>query len=140
MSYGRQERAMKITITSIFVDDQQSALAFYTDVLGFKVRHNVPMGEHAWITGVSPSAPDGPELLLEPASHPAVQPYRNALNKDGIPLAQFGVDDVKDEYERLTAQGVTFTQPPTQFEDHLIAVFDDTCGNLIMIQSESSTD
>mgnify|MGYP001244988489 CR=1 FL=1 len=140
MSYGRQERAMKITITSIFVDDQQSALAFYTDVLGFKVRHNVPMGEHAWITVVSPSAPDGPELLLEPASHPAVQPYRNALNKDGIPLAQFGVDDVKDEYERLTAQGVTFTQPPTQFEDHLIAVFDDTCGNLIMIQSESSTD
>ncbi|MBL63932.1 MAG: VOC family protein [Actinomycetota bacterium] len=131
---------MKITITSIFVDDQQSALAFYTDVLGFKVRHNVPMGEHAWITVVSPSAPDGPELLLEPASHPAVQPYRNALNKDGIPLAQFGVDDVKDEYERLTAQGVTFTQPPTQFEDHLIAVFDDTCGNLIMIQSESSTD
>ena len=131
---------MKITLTSIFVDDQQSALAFYTDVLGFKVRHNVPMGEHAWITVVSPSAPDGPELLLEPASHPAVQPYRNALNKDGIPLAQFGVDDVKDEYERLTAQGVTFTQPPTQFEDHLIAVFDDTCGNLIMIQSESSTD
>ncbi len=140
MSYGRQERAMKITITSIFVDDQQSALAFYTDVLGFKVRHNVPMGEHAWITVVSPSAPDGPELLLEPASHPAVQPYRNALNKDGIPLAQFGVDDVKDEYERLTAQGVTFTHTPNQFEDPLLAVFDDTCGNLIMIQSESSTD
>ena len=129
---------MKITITSIFVDDQESALAFYTDVLGFEVRHNVPMGEHAWITVVSPSFPDGPELLLEPSSHPAVAPYRNALKQDGIPLAQFGVDDVKGEYERLTAKGVTFTQPPTDLGEYAIAIFDDTCGNLIMIQSDSN--
>ena len=129
---------MKITITSIFVDDQESALAFYTDVLGFEVRHNVPMGEHAWITVVSPSFPDGPELLLEPSSHPAVAPYRNALKQDGIPLAQFGVDNVKGEYERLTAKGVTFTQPPTDLGEYAIAIFDDTCGNLIMIQSDSN--
>ncbi len=131
---------MNITITSIFVDDQDSALAFYTDVLGFEVRHNVPMGEHAWITVVSPSFPDGPELLLEPSSHPAVAPYRNALKQDGIPLAQFGVDDVKGEYERLTAKGVTFTQPPTDLGEYAIAIFDDTCGNLIMIQSDSNAD
>ena len=129
---------MNITITSIFVDDQESALAFYTDVLGFEVRHNVPMGEHAWITVVSPSFPDGPELLLEPSSHPAVAPYRNALKEDGIPLAQFGVDNVKGEYERLTAKGVTFTQPPTDLGEYAIAIFDDTCGNLIMIQSDSN--
>ena len=131
---------MNITITSIFVDDQESALAFYTDVLGFEVRHNVPMGEHAWITVVSPSFPDGPELLLEPSSHPAVAPYRNALKEDGIPLAQFGVDNVKGEYERLTAKGVTFTQPPTDLGEYAIAIFDDTCGNLIMIQSDSNAD
>ena len=131
---------MNITITSIFVDDQESALAFYTDVLGFEVRHNVPMGEHAWITVVSPSFPDGPELLLEPSSHPAVAPYRNALKQDGIPLAQFGVDDVKGEYERLTAKGVTFTQPPTDLGEYAIAIFDDTRGNLIMIQSDSNAD
>lgn len=131
---------MKITITGVFVDDQEAALAFYTDVLGFQVKHNVPVGEHAWITVVSPNAPDGPELLLEPAGHPAVKPYRDALVEDGIPLAQFGVDDVEAEYERLTAHGVTFTQPPTDYEDHVIAVFDDTCGNLIMIQSDSAAD
>ena len=131
---------MRITITSVFVDHQESALAFYTDVLGFQVRHNVPLGEHAWITLVSPTDPHGPELLLEPADHPAVKPYRDALVGDGIPLAQFAVDDVEAEYERLTAKGVTFTQPPTEYGDHVLAVFDDTCGNLIMIQSGSSAD
>ena len=130
---------MRITITSVFVDDQESALAFYTDVLGFQLKHNVPVGEDAWITVVSPSAPDGPELLLEPAGHAAVKPYRDALVADGIPLAQFGVDDVEAEHERLTALGVTFTQPPTEFGDHVLAVFDDTCGNLIMIQSDSAS-
>lgn len=127
---------MRITITSVFVDDQDAALAFYTDVLGFQVKHNEPMGEHAWITVVSPTVPDGPELLLEPADHPAVKPYRDALIEDGIPLAQFAVDDVKAEYERLIARGVTFTQTPTEFDGVVVAVFDDTCGNLIMIQSE----
>ena len=129
---------MRITITSVFVNDQESALMFYTNVLGFQVKQNVPMGEHAWITVVSPTNPEGPELLLEPAGHPAVKPYRDALTEDGIPLAQFGVDDVKVEYERLTAHGVIFTQPPTKHGDHLTAVFDDTCGNLIMIQSDSA--
>ena len=129
---------MRITITSVFVNDQESALKFYTNVLGFQVKQNVPMGEHAWITVVSPTNPEGPELLLEPAGHPAVKPYRDALTEDGIPLAQFGVDEVKVEYERLTAHGVIFTQPPTKYGDHLIAVFDDTCGNLIMIQSDRS--
>lgn len=140
MAYCRERHTMRITITSVFVNDQESALTFYTDVLGFQVKHNVPMGEHAWITVVSPTAPEGPELLLEPAGHPAVKPYRDALIQDGIPLAQFGVDEVKAEYERLTAQGVTFTQPPTEYGDHVIAVFDDTCGNLIMIQSDSAAD
>lgn len=129
---------MNITITGVYVDDQESALAFYTDVLGFQLKHNVPVGEHAWITVVSPTAPDGPELLLEPVGHPAVKPYRDALAEDGIPLAQFNVDDVETEYERLTAHGVTFTQPPTPYEDKVMAVFDDTCGNLVMIQSDSA--
>ena len=131
---------MRITITGVYVDDQDAALAFYTEVLGFQLKHNVPVGEHAWITVVSPTSPDGPELLLEPAGHPAVKPYRDALVEDGIPLAQFGVDDVEAEYERLTAHGVTFTQPPTDYEDKVIAVFDDTCGNLVMIQSDSTAD
>ncbi len=131
---------MRVTITSVFVDDQRAALAFYTDVLGFQVRHDVPMGEHAWITVVSPADPDGPELLLEPAAHPAVRPYRDALVADGIPLAQFGVDDVEAEHERLVALGVRFTQPPTAYGEHVLAVFDDTCGNLIMIQSAAPAD
>lgn len=127
---------MRIAITSVFVDDQQAALAFYTDVLGFQTKHNTPMGEHSWTTVVSSSDPDGPELLLEPATHPAVKPYRDALNEDGIPLAQFAVDDVETEYERLTALGVTFTQTPTDVGAAMTAVFDDTCGNLILIITE----
>lgn len=124
---------MRIALTSLFVDDQREALAFYTDVLGFTKRHDVPVGEDSWLTVVSPEAPDGPELLLEPAGHPAVKPYRDALAEDGIPLAQFAVDDVEAEYERLTGLGVTFTQPPTDIGNAWIAVFDDTCGNLIQI-------
>lgn len=130
---------MRISITGVYVDDQDAALEFYTDVLGFEVKHNVPVGEHAWITVVSPESSDGPELLLEPVGHPAVQPYRDALVEDGIPLAQFAVDDVAAEYERLVQRGVTFTQPPTHYDDdHVMAVFDDTCGNLIMIQSDAT--
>jgi len=137
MAHRRERHTVRITITSVFVDNQEAALGFYTDVLGFEVKHNMPMGEHAWITVVSPSAPDGPELLLEPAGHPAVKPYRDALMEDGIPLAQFAVEDVNTEYERLIAHGVAFTQPPTDLDNEVIAVFDDTCGNLIMISSES---
>lgn len=124
---------MRIRLTSVFVDDQRAALAFYTDVLGFTKRHDIPLGDDAWLTVVSPEDPDGPELLLEPAGHPAVKPYRDALVEDGIPLVQFAVDDVAAEYERLTARGVTFTQPPTDIGNAVVAVLDDTCGNLVQI-------
>jgi predicted enzyme related to lactoylglutathione lyase len=127
---------MRIALTSVFVDDQQAALAFYTDVLGFTKRHDIPLGSDSWLTVVSPDSPDGPELLLEPSSHPAVNPYRNALVKDGIPLAQFAVDDVEAEHVRLTGKGVVFIQPPTDIGRAVVAVFDDTCGNLIQLIAE----
>jgi catechol 2,3-dioxygenase-like lactoylglutathione lyase family enzyme len=127
---------MRINITSVFVDDQRAALAFYTDVLGFTKHHDIPLGgEAAWLTVVSPDAPDGPELLLEPSGHPAVKPYRDALVEDGIPLAQFEVDDVTAEHARLVDRGVVFTQPPTDAGPVMMAVFDDTCGNLVQIVS-----
>jgi predicted enzyme related to lactoylglutathione lyase len=124
---------MKISLTSLFVDDQRAALAFYTDVLGFKKRHDIPLGENFWLTVESPEVVDGPELLLEPAGHPAVKPYRDALMEDGIPLAQFSVDDIEAEYARLTSRGVVFTQPPTDIGTALVAVLNDTCGNLIQL-------
>lgn len=124
---------MRIELTSIYVDDQRAALAFYTDVLGFTKHHDIPLGDDSWLTVVSRDAPDGPELLLEPAGHPAVKPYRDALAADGIPLAQFAVDDVEAEHERLTALGVTFTQPPTDIGPAVVAVLDDTCGNLVQL-------
>ena len=127
---------MRISMTSVYVDDQPKALAFYTNVLGFQKHHDVPLGEHSWLTVVSPTSPDGPELLLEPASHPAVKPYRDALVADGIPLAQFAVDDVQAEYDRLRTAGVEFTQAPTDFGPVTVAVFDDTCGNLIQIVTQ----
>jgi catechol 2,3-dioxygenase-like lactoylglutathione lyase family enzyme len=126
---------VKIQLTSIFVDDQRAALAFYTDVLGFSVRHDIPLGDAWWLTVVSPEDPDGPELLLEPAGHPAVKPYRDALVEDGIPLVQFAVDDVEAEHRRLVEKGVVFTQPPTDAGPVMVAVFDDTCGNLVQIVS-----
>lgn len=124
---------MRITLTSVYVDDQRAALAFYTDVLGFTKHHDVPIGDDAWLTVVAPDQPDGPELLLEPSGHPAVKPYRDALVEDGIPLLQLSVDDVEAEHERLTARGVVFTQPPTDIGPAVMAVFDDTCGNLVQI-------
>ena len=124
---------MKIALTSLFVDDQRAALAFYTDVLGFTKRHDIPLGDDFWLTVVSPESPDGPELLLEPSGHPAVKPYRDALVEDGIPLAQFAVQDIEAEHARLTSKGVVFTQPPTDIGTAVMAVFDDTCGNLIQI-------
>jgi len=124
---------MKITLTSVMVDDQAKALAFYTDVLGFRVKHDVPLGEHRWLTVVSPEAPEGVELLLEPDEHPAARPFKAALMEDGIPFASFGVDDVGREYERLEGLGVRFTQPPTDMGPVTTAVLDDTCGNLIQI-------
>lgn len=125
---------MRIHLTSVFVDDQEQALRFYTEVLGFQKKHAVPMGEHRWLTVVSPEDPGGPELLLEPSSHPAVGPYRQALVEDGIPCAAFAVDDMHAEYERLSGLGVRFTQPPVEMGNVTTAVLDDTCGNLIRLQ------
>ncbi|MFF9064332.1 VOC family protein [Streptomyces sp. NPDC014891] len=128
---------MKIHLTSVFVDDQAEAERFYTEILGFVKKHDVPLGgTDRWLTVVSPDAPGGTELLLEPAGHPAVKPYRDALAQDGIPLAQFAVEDVRAEFERLTALGVRFTQEPLEMGPVTTAVFDDTCGNLIQIASE----
>ncbi|GAA5148510.1 VOC family protein [Nocardioides marinquilinus] len=126
---------MRIRLTSLFVDDQAAARTFYTEVLGFAVKHEVPMGEHLWLTVVDPDDPDGVELLLEPAGHPAVGPYRDALVADGIPLAQLTVDDVDGEHARLAAAGVVFTQAPTQMGPVRTAVLDDTCGNLVQLVS-----
>ncbi|MFJ4836022.1 VOC family protein [Streptomyces sp. NPDC088747] len=125
---------MKIQLTSVFVDDQAKALHFYTEILGFVMKHDVPLGEKdRWLTVVSAEEPHGVELLLEPAGHPAVKPYRDTLVQDGIPLAQFAVDDVRAEYERLSGLGVRFTQEPLEMGPVTTAVFDDTCGNLIQI-------
>jgi catechol 2,3-dioxygenase-like lactoylglutathione lyase family enzyme len=127
---------MKINLTSVLVDDQKKALAFYTDVLGFQEKTNVPMGEHSWLTVVSPDDPDGVELVLEPDAHPAAKPFKDALVADGIPYTSFAVGDVQAEYERLSAQGVVFTQAPLTMGPVTTAVFDDTCGNLIQIAAQ----
>jgi catechol 2,3-dioxygenase-like lactoylglutathione lyase family enzyme len=124
---------MKIQLTSVFVDDQDKALRFYTEVLGFEKKEDVPVGEYRWLTLVSPAEHDGTRLLLEPDAHPAVKPFKDALVDDGIPFATFGVDDVYAEYERLHSLGVRFTQQPTDLGPGTTAVFEDTCGNLIAI-------
>jgi len=126
---------VKIITTNVFVDDQSRALDFYTEVLGFEKKTDLPAGEHRWLTVVSPSSPDGVELLLEPSDHPAVAPFKAALVGDGIPYASFAVDDVAAEHARMTALGVRFVQPPTTMGTVTVAVFDDTCGNLIQIAS-----
>lgn len=125
---------MRIHLTSVFVEDQTAALAFYTGVLGFVKKHDVPLGGGArWLTVVSPEQPDGTELLLEPSGHRAVPPYKAALREDGIPAASFAVDDVAAEYERLRGLGVVFTQEPLAMGPVTTAVFADTCGNLIQL-------
>lgn len=129
---------MKIRLTSVFVDDQAVALRFYTEILGFVKKHDVPVGEKdRWLTVVSPEEPGGTELLLEPLGHPAARTYRDALVADGIPLAQFAVDDVHAEYERMRGLGVRFTQEPVETGPVTTAVFDDTCGNLIQIATQA---
>ncbi|MGI8313219.1 VOC family protein [Saccharopolyspora hattusasensis] len=124
---------MKIHLTSVFVDDQDKALRFYTDMLGFAKKHEIPLGKDRWLTVVSPDDLDGTELLLEPDSHPAVKPYKEALVKDGIPAASFAVEDVTAEFNRLRELGVRFTQEPLEMGPVTTAVLDDTCGNLIQI-------
>jgi len=126
---------MRINLTSVLVDDQDKALTFYTDVLGFVKKTEVPLGEHRWLTVVSAEDPDGVQLLLEPDGHPAVGPFKKALSADGIPFASFAVDDVPAEVERLKALGVHFTQEALQMGPVTTAVLDDTCGNLIQISS-----
>jgi catechol 2,3-dioxygenase-like lactoylglutathione lyase family enzyme len=124
---------MRIHLASVLVDDQEKALGFYTDVLRFQKKTDVPLGEARWLTVVSPEAPDGPELALEPDSHPAAGPYKAALVADGIPANAFAVDDVEAEFQRLRDLGVRFTQEPLEMFGVTTAVFDDTCGNLIQI-------
>ena len=127
---------MRIHAASVMVDDQQKALRFYTETLGFQVKHNIPLGEHSWIAVVSAEAPEGTELVLEPDEHPAARPFKRALVEDGIPWTSFAVDDVEAEHERLMARGVRFVQPPTDLGTVIAAVFDDSCGNLIQIAEE----
>jgi catechol 2,3-dioxygenase-like lactoylglutathione lyase family enzyme len=124
---------MRISLTSVLVDDQDKALGFYTDVLGFQKKNDIPVGEARWLTVVSPEAPEGPELLLEPDAHPAAKPYKAALVADGIPATSFAVEDVQAEFQRLRGLGVRFTQDPVDMGAVTTAVFDDTCGNLIQI-------
>ncbi len=124
---------MRIVVSSVFVDDQDKALAFYTTKLGFVKKDDIPLGAARWLTVVAPDAPDGTELLLEPDSHPAVGPFKRALMQDGIPFASFGVDDIHAEYERLCAAGVQFSQPPVEMGPVTTAVLEDTCGNLIQL-------
>jgi catechol 2,3-dioxygenase-like lactoylglutathione lyase family enzyme len=127
---------VRINVTSVLVDDQDKALKFYTEVLGFLKKTEIPVGDARWLTVVSPDEPDGTELLLEPDGHPAAGPFKQALVEDGIPFTSFAVDDAAAEYERLRAKGVRFTQAPVEMESVTTAVLDDTCGNLIQIASQ----
>ena len=130
----RRLLVMRINITSVFVDEQVKALRFYTEVLGFVKKNDVPLGgEDRWLTVVSPENPEGTELLLEPSGHPAAKPFKDALVADGIPFTQFAVYDVPAEYERLRGLGVRFTQEPTVMGPVTTEVLDDTCGNLLQI-------
>ncbi|AXM94559.1 VOC family protein [Pseudomonas plecoglossicida] len=124
---------MKIVVTSILVDDQAKALAFYHYVLGFEPKDDIPMGQYRWLTLTSPNDPNGVQLVLEPDTHPAAKTYKAALRQDGIPATSFGVRDIQAEYTRLCKAGVKFTQEPTNLGLVTVAVFDDTCGNLIQI-------
>ena len=127
---------MRITITSVMVDDQAKALAFYTDILGFEKKTDIPMGEYRWLTLVSPERPDGVELLLEPNAHAASIEFQKTIFKDGIPATMFEVDDVKAEYERLKKAGVEFKTEPTEADGMIFATFNDTCGNYIQIYQQ----
>jgi catechol 2,3-dioxygenase-like lactoylglutathione lyase family enzyme len=127
---------MRIHLTSVLVDDQDKALRFYTEVLGFQTKRDIPMGQHRWLTVVAPDEPDGVELVLEPDEHPAAAPFKRALVADGIPFTSFAVEDVDAEFRRLEALGVEFTQEPVDMGPVVTAVLDDTCGNLIQIAGE----
>ena len=124
---------MRITLTGVFVSDQDEAEKFYTGKLGFVKKHDVPVGEFKWLTVVSPDDPDGTELLLEPNDNPVAQAYQKGLFDQGIPAASFSATDIRAEYEKLKSLGVAFVMEPTEMGNVTIAVFDDTCGNLVQI-------
>lgn len=123
---------MRIELSSIFVDDQDMALEFYTTTLGFVQKKDNPIGEFRWLTVVSPDDKDGTELVLEPNDNPAAKTYQQALYEQEIPINAFAVDDVRAEYHRLSDAGVQFSMEPTEMGDELVIVLDDTCGNWIM--------
>ena len=127
---------MRIKLTSVMVDDQEKGLRFYTEVLGFRKKHDIPVGEYRWITVTSPEEPDV-ELALEPNANPAAKTFQQAMFAQGIPLAAFEVSDIKGEFARLTAEGVAFLRPPAQAGPVTFAVFADTCGNLIQLYQPS---
>lgn len=124
---------MKIYIMSVMVDDQEKAFQFYTKVLGFEVKHDIPMGKHRWLTLTSHGDAGGVELALEPSEHPAAVTFRDAMAKDGIPWTAFSVENIDEEHARLEKLGVQFKQPPVAQGGYSTAIFDDTCGNLIQI-------
>lgn len=124
---------MKIKLSSVYVDDQEKALRFYTEVLGFVKKMDIPVGLARWLTVVSPDEPDGTQLVLEPAGIPAARAYQQALHDQGIPLTAFAVSDMQAEVSRLKAMGVTFTAEPQAAGEPVTAIFDDTCGNLIQV-------
>ena len=127
---------MKIKLTSVFVDDQEKALRFYTETLGFIKKKDMPVGQFRWLTVVSPEGPGEVELLLEPNDNPAAEVYQKALREQGIPLSSFAVDDIQEEYERLKDLGVVFHSEPMTIGSATVAVFEDTCGNLIQLYQE----
>ncbi len=127
---------IKIVVTSVPVEDQDKALDFYTNVLGFIKKREIPLGEHKWLTVVSPEEKSGVELLLEPMGFEPAKTYQHALKEAGIPWTSFAVDDIDKEYERLRKQGVNFSMPPTEAGTVKIAVLDDTCGNFIQLAQE----
>jgi catechol 2,3-dioxygenase-like lactoylglutathione lyase family enzyme len=124
---------MRIKLTSIMVDDQDKALSFYTDVLGFKKKSDFPVGQYRWITVISPEGPDDLELALEPNANPAGKAFQDAMFSQGIPITAFEVSDIDGEFARLTAKGVAFTQKPAAAGAVSVAVFADTCGNLVQL-------
>lgn len=124
---------LRITHSSVLVDDQAKARRFYTEILGFVVQHDLPVGDFNWLTVVSPAGREGVELVIEPNDNPAASTFQAAIRGQGIPATMFSVDDVQREYERLTGLGVVFQAPPTDAAGPPSAVFDDTCGNWIMI-------
>ena len=129
---------MRIELSSVFVEDQAKALAFYTEVLGFVKKSDLPVGQFRWLTVVSPEAPDGVELVLEPNANPAARTYQKAIFEQGIPATAFAIDDIRKEYERLRERDVVFQTEPTEAGPVIIAVFEDTCGNLIQLYQRSS--